>query len=139
MVYLYHDVIDATGDTAKTERETYEAVERTIVNLKDAVDKLSRLQAKRIFITADHGYLFQYNKVEADAKVKAVTGEVYDKNRRFTLGKGLAVPEGAIRLPEEAVLLNCEAVITKGLNRFIGAGGGNSFTVEPCPKKWLSH
>lgn len=123
LVYLYHDVIDATGDTTKTERETYEAVERTIVVLKDAVEKLSRLQAKRIFITADHGFLFQYNKVEADAKVKAVTGEIYDKNRRFALGKGLTVPEGAIRLPVEAVFLNCEAVITKGLNRFIGAGG----------------
>lgn len=123
LVYLYHDVIDATGDTAKTERETYEAVERTIAALKDAVDKLSRLQAKRIFITADHGFLFQYNKVEADAKVKAVTGEIFDKNRRFALGKGLTVSEGAIRLPEEAVFLNCEAVIAKGLNRFIGAGG----------------
>ncbi|OLN30347.1 BREX-1 system phosphatase PglZ type A [Desulfosporosinus metallidurans] len=123
LVYLYHDVIDATGDTTKTERETYDAVERTIVVLKDAVDKLSRLQAKRIFITSDHGFLFQYNKVEADAKVKAVTGEIYDKNRRFALGKGLTVPEGAIRLPVEAVSLNCEAVIAKGLNRFIGAGG----------------
>ncbi|OXM13289.1 TIGR02687 family protein [Paenibacillus herberti] len=123
LIYLYHDVIDAVGDTAKSEQETYEAVDRTVVALEQAVERLSRLQAKRIFITADHGFLFQYNKVEANAKVDAITGQVIDKNRRFAVGQQLTVPEGAAKLSPEHTPLPCEVVIAKGLNRFIGSGG----------------
>ncbi|MFC0212424.1 BREX-1 system phosphatase PglZ type A [Paenibacillus chartarius] len=123
LIYLYHDVIDAVGDTAKSERETYDAVDRTIAALEQAVERLSRLQAKRIIITADHGFLFQYNKVEADSKVNAVTGSIIDKNRRFVVGEQLTVPEGAVKLPPDHTPLPCETVIAKGLNRFIGSGG----------------
>lgn len=124
LVYLYHDVIDATGDARKSERETYDAVEKTLLKLQRAVEILSRIQAKRIFITADHGFLFQYNKVEVDGKVPAVTGEVFERNRRFAVGHSLSVPEGAVRLNENQTFLkNVEVVLAKGMNRFISGGG----------------
>lgn len=125
LIYLYHDMIDVVGDNAKSEQETYEAVDRTIKVLERAVEKLSMsyIRAKRIFITADHGFLFQYNKVKADAKVDAITGQVIDKNRRFAVGEQLTVPEGAVKLSPEYTPLPCEVVIAKGLNRFIGSGG----------------
>jgi uncharacterized protein (TIGR02687 family) len=124
LVYLYHDVIDATGDSRKSERETYAASEKAINDLELAVDRLARLQAKRIFITADHGFLFQYPKVEADVKIEAVKGTVFDSNRRFAIGQGLNIPEGAIKLSEgQTPLIDSEVVITKGLNRFTGGGG----------------
>lgn len=124
LVYLYHDVIDATGDSRKSERETYSAAEKAITDLELAVDRLSRLQAKRILITADHGFLFQYPKVEADVKIEAVKGTVIDSNRRFAIGKELQVPDGAVKLNEgQSPLIDTEVVIAKGLNRFIGGGG----------------
>lgn len=124
LIYLYHDVIDATGDSRKSERETYAAAEKAIVDLELAVDRLSRLQAKRIFITADHGFLFQYPKVEADAKIAAVTGTIYDSNRRFAIGQKLILPEGAVKLDEgQSPLIDVDVVIAKGLNRFTGGGG----------------
>lgn len=124
LVYLYHDVIDAAGDSAKSERDTYIAAERAIKDLSIAVDRLSKLQVKRIFITADHGFLYQYPRIENDIKVVSVKGEIIDSNRRFAVGHHLLVDDGAINVPDNfSTLEGVEKVIAKGVNRFIGGGG----------------
>lgn len=124
LVYLYHDHIDALGDSAKSERETYGAVQQAIQDLQFAVDRLSRLQAKRIFITADHGFLFQFKQIEEHGKIPAVDGNVIDGSRRFAIGHELSVPEGAIKLAEhQTPLKNAEVVLAKSLNRFKTGGG----------------
>lgn len=123
-VYLYHDVIDAVGDSKKSERDTYAAAQKAIHDLERTIDRLSRLQAKRIFITADHGFLFQYPKIEADVKIEAVKGNLIESNRRFALGQGLTIPEGAVKLNEkQSEFIEVETVIAKGINRFTGGGG----------------
>ncbi|MBM7583923.1 uncharacterized protein (TIGR02687 family) [Bacillus pakistanensis] len=124
LVYLYHDVIDAVGDSKKSERDTYTAAEKAINDLERTIDRLSRLQAKRIFITSDHGFLFQYPKIEADVKIESVKGSIIEGNRRFALGQGLTIPEGAVKLNEkQSELMEVETVIAKGINRFTGGGG----------------
>lgn len=124
LVYLYHDHIDALGDSAKSERETYGAVDQAIQDLNYAVDRLSRLQAKRIFITADHGFLFQLKQIENHGKIPAVEGEVMDRNRRFAIGHNLTVPEGSIKLTKlQTPLQNAEVVLAKSVNRFKTGGG----------------
>lgn len=124
LVYVYHDVIDAAGDSVKSERETYSAVERAMDDLVKLVDLLSRWQAKRIFITADHGFLYQNSKVENAEKVASVEGEKFDGNRRFVVGKDLVIGAGAIAVPETfTTLQDAEKAIAKGINRFVGGGG----------------
>ncbi|WP_282019818.1 BREX-1 system phosphatase PglZ type A [Planomicrobium okeanokoites] len=124
LVYLYHDIIDATGDSMKSEHETYEAADRALDALERAIDRLSRLQAKRIFVTADHGFLFQYPKIEADVKLDTVQGDIIDSNRRFAIGSNLIVPAGAVKLQESFTpIAGKDIVIAKGVNRFIGGGG----------------
>jgi len=124
LVYLYHDHIDALGDSAKSESETYRAVDQAILDLQYAVDRLSRLQAKRIFITADHGFLFQFKQIENHGKIPAVEGQVMDHNRRFAIGHNLSVPEGSIKLTErQSPLQNVEVVLAKSINRFKTGGG----------------
>ena len=124
LIYLYHDHIDAVGDSAKSERETYNAVHQAVTDLNMAVDRLSRLQAKRIFITADHGFLFQFNKIQEHGKIEAVRGEILERSRRFAIGHNLSVPEGAIKLSEKQTSLQgVEVVLAKRLNRFKTGGG----------------
>ena len=124
LVYLYHDHIDALGDSAKSERETYNAVAQAVTDLNHAVDRLSRLQAKRIFITADHGFLFQFNKIQEFGKIESVKGNVVEQSRRFAIGHNLSVPEGAIKLSEkQTALKGVEVVLAKRLNRFKTGGG----------------
>ncbi|OCS91704.1 BREX-1 system phosphatase PglZ type A [Caryophanon latum] len=124
LVYVYHDVIDATGDTVKSERETYAAVERAIQQVSKLVDLLSRWQVKRIFITADHGFLYQNSKIENAEKVASVVGEKFDSNRRFIIGDQLSIGDGAIEVPASfTTLQGAQKAIAKGINRFIGGGG----------------
>lgn len=124
LVYVYHDVIDAAGDSIKSERETYAAVDRAINDLGKLVDLLSRWQAKRIFITADHGFLYQNSKVENAEKIASVEGEKFDSNRRFMIGENLSIGEGAIAVPESfTTLQGADKAIAKGINRFVGGGG----------------
>lgn len=124
LVYIYHDVIDAVGDSKKSERDTYAAAEKAIKDLERTIDRLSRLQAKRIYITADHGFLYQYSKIEADVKIETVKGEIIESNRRFALGQGLSIPDGAVKLDmNKSELTETETVVAKGINRFTGGGG----------------
>lgn len=124
LIYLYHDVIDAIGDTRKTERETYGAVEKAIEDLNRAVSRLSSLQAKRIFITADHGFLFQFKQIENHGKINSPVGNKFDGNRRFFLGRQLEIVEGSFKLnSSQTPIQDTEVLIAKGINRFIGGGG----------------
>ncbi|OOE04647.1 TIGR02687 family protein [Anoxybacillus kestanbolensis] len=124
VVYLYHDGIDAIGDSSKTEGYTYEAVENAMERIKAAVRKLTgTYEAVRIYITSDHGFLYQTSQVERYQKAESIKGDIYDGNRRFAIGKNLSVPDGAIKVSLDYLGLDCEAVIAKGLNRFTAGGG----------------
>jgi uncharacterized protein (TIGR02687 family) len=124
VVYLYHDSIDAIGDSSKTEGYTYEAVENAMERIKAAVRKLTgTYEAVRIYITSDHGFLYQTSQVERYQKAESMKGDIYDGNRRFAIGKNLSVPDGAIKVSLDYLGLDNEAVIAKGLNRFTAGGG----------------
>ncbi|WP_369900861.1 BREX-1 system phosphatase PglZ type A [Bacillus manliponensis] len=127
VVYLYHDNIDAIGDSSKTEGYTYEAVENTIERVKTTVRKLTgTYEAGRIFITSDHGFLYQSSQVEKHQKTESLKGDLFDSNRRFAIGKDLVVPDGTVKVSLSYLGLEHEAIIAKGLNRFT-AGGGMRF------------
>ena len=66
VLYVYHNRIDATGDKPGTERQVFEAAEDTLRDIVDLVKKLANANATNIFITADHGFLFQ-DEALADA------------------------------------------------------------------------
>jgi uncharacterized protein (TIGR02687 family) len=124
VIYLYHDRIDATGDSGKSEFYTFEAVEQAISDLMQAVKKLTGTYgASRIYITSDHGFIYQHSNVESHQKSLAVLGEITDSNRRFVIGKNLELPEGAKKVSLEYLGLDLEAAVAKGINRFKGSGG----------------
>ena len=69
-VYIYHDVIDATGDHAASESGTPDAVNRAIDELSALVSKLISVDITRILVTADHGFLFQDSEPANDDTAK---------------------------------------------------------------------
>ena len=69
-VYIYHDVIDATGDHAASESGTPDAVNRAIDELSGLVSKLISADITRILVTADHGFLFQDSEPANDDTAK---------------------------------------------------------------------
>ncbi|MFD1425544.1 PglZ domain-containing protein [Kroppenstedtia sanguinis] len=77
VVYLYHNRIDATGVQQMTETYTFDDVQQAIQELERVVSKLTgTFGGKRIFITADHGFLYQHSPVKADRLAERVEGKV---------------------------------------------------------------
>ncbi len=128
LVYVYHDVIDATGDQAKSETRTFLAVHQAIEELAFAVDKFVRsYRAVRIVITADHGFLYQPGAVEAWAKPTPVEGDIYDGNRRFAIGRSLTTPPGTRAVSLRYLGPDADAVVATGIHRLTVRGGGQRY------------
>lgn len=72
VIYIYHDNIDGIGDAGKTEDETFEACDMAIKDIVGISKLLSSLGIVNIYITSDHGFLYErkvveeYNKIELD-------------------------------------------------------------------------
>lgn len=90
---IYHDVIDATGDKAVSERRTPQACGQALDEIAGLVRKFGRgkVRASRILVTADHGFLFQASELQPnDYLSEAAHGEqILARKRRFVLGRGL--------------------------------------------------
>lgn len=92
VIYIYHNEIDAAGDSASTEADTFRAVRSAIQSLgqltRQIVDKLN---GSHVFITADHGFLFQESAptlIDKTAMPSKPDGTVIAK-KRYLLGRRL--------------------------------------------------
>ncbi|MGK5093298.1 BREX-1 system phosphatase PglZ type A [Deltaproteobacteria bacterium TL4] len=129
VIYIYHDTVDSTGDTASSEGKTFKAVREAINELYALVKHLiNTLSANHVLVTADHGFLFQESSPEIQDK-----SDLHDKpegtlkaKKRYLLG---------INLPDHPKVWhgktsdtagaegNMEFWIPKGANRFHFTGG----------------
>ena len=129
VVYIYHDVIDARGDSASTEGGTFEAVSDCIGQLVELVQFcVNKLNAAKVWVTADHGFLFQQEAPDATDKSKLShkPKHAVHSKKRYVLGRNLGtVPEahhGSTQVTagtEDAM----EFWIPRGANRFHFTGG----------------
>ena len=132
-VYVYHNVIDATGDHAASEDRTPEAVEQALEELSGLVSKLISADVTRILVTADHGFLFQYSEPANDdtAKQDGVPRghSVFVKKRRYVLGKELASTDDFVAFDATSVGLadGPSIALPYGMRRIRIQGGGNRF------------
>lgn len=88
VVYVYHDQIDAVGDSAKTERDVFAACDESVEELTGLVRLITgELRCSNVVITADHGFLYTYEPLAEADKVStaAVVGEVLEQGRRHVL------------------------------------------------------
>lgn len=131
VLYVYHNRIDAIGDKPGTERQVFEAVDDTLRDVVDLVKKLANANATNIFVTADHGFLFQ-DEALADSFFLSTQPEgdvIKFVNRRFVLGTGLK-PDLAFATFQATQLgldSDLEVQIPKSIHRLRLAGGGSRF------------
>ena len=129
LVYIYHDEIDARGDKAATEGDTFEAVRKTIRELADLVRYVvNNLNGNYVVITADHGFLFTETAPSGPDKSKLEdkpAGTVIAK-KRYLLGYDLPRHEQVWR-GDTTVTAEAEGGmqfwVPKGNNRFHFTGG----------------
>ncbi|WP_241707514.1 BREX-1 system phosphatase PglZ type A [Arthrobacter bambusae] len=131
VLYVYHDTIDATGDKAVSEHRTFKAAADAIDELVDIVKKLASANATNIFVTADHGFLYQESKLapQFNLTVKPQGDKVVVENRRYVLGRGLKEDDAFRRfLPEQLGLSgDLEVQIPNSICRIVKPGAGFQF------------
>lgn len=131
IIYVYHNQIDATGDDRKTEGRVFEAVEGCIVELIDIFKKLTNANLSNMILTADHGFIYQDQDLDESEFTKSdVEGrEIYKRDRRFVIGKGL-IPNPSVKIYQAADLGlsgDFEVAIPKSINRLRLKGAGSRF------------
>jgi len=131
VIYVYHNLIDATGDKPGTEERVFEAAEDTLKVLLQVIRKLAAANANNLLITADHGFIYQHRPIEeSDFSGSEVSGDnILFRNRRFVLGHGLKAQRGLkLYSAEEAGLQgDIEILIPKSINRLRLKGSGSRF------------
>lgn len=114
--------IDSLGE--KHELLARQLMDTVIGNLARAVRRLAGLGYERFVITADHGHQFSSRK-EDDMKVDAPTGGTVELHRRCWIGRGPAIPVGAVRVSGADLGYDSplEFVFPQGLGVFKAGGG----------------
>lgn len=131
VLYVYHNTIDATGDKAESEHRTFSAAADAIAELIDIVKKLANANATNIFVTADHGFLYQRAKLEDQYKltVRPHGEEIVAATRRYVLGRGLK-EDSAFKtfMPQQLGLdSDLEVQIANSIHRIVQPGAGFQF------------
>ena len=130
LIVVYHNRIDRIGDKRESEADTCQAVEQTFEELELILRKIASLKGSQAVITADHGFLFQQEPVDANDRADFPTAkEVSFKNRRFALGSGIKATTGqkVFAAAELGLAGTWEAVFPLGLDRFPRSGSGSRF------------
>jgi len=98
VIYIYHNTIDAVGDSASTESSTWIACRQAINELADLVSRLvNNASATAITVTADHGFLFREtapDALEKSAMASKPAGTITAK-KRYLVGNDLGEAEYA--------------------------------------------
>ena len=130
LIVVYHNRIDRIGDKRDTEADTCQAVEQAFEELDAILRKISSLKGSQAVITADHGFLFQQEPVDANDRSEfPAAKELTFKNRRFALGSGIKPSAGqkVFTASELGLSGDWEAVFPLGLDRYPRSGSGSRF------------
>ena len=111
LVYIYHNTIDAFGDNASTEINTFNGVEQTLDELLKIVNFIrNRLGGSNIFITADHGFLYQREALEESDKIQREQMASIEVKRRYMLSKEKRDVSGQLAIDLSSIIENEQAL-----------------------------
>lgn len=131
IVYVYHDVIDSTGDKKPSERRTFEVVEDAINELKKFIKKLhSSYNVAKVFVTSDHGFLYNDREIQEKEKEKLPKVDFVQSHNRYFLTSDSVEPELGYCLPLSATTMFKEPLfvtIPASTNRYKKQGVGHQF------------
>lgn len=130
LVYVYHNLIDKTGDTRDTEERVFAAAEETLDELMRVIKKLANANASNFVVTADHGFIYQHHPLQdSDFVSSEPEGEVIYRDRRFVLGSQFR-EQASFKLFQPAQLGlagSFQVQIPKSINRLRLKGSGSRF------------
>lgn len=85
LIYIYHDVVDAIGDDAKTEDKVFKACKDAMDEISEMVRVVTNWNYTRFIITADHGFLYRREDIGEFDKIDPIGGS--QLGRRYSLNE----------------------------------------------------
>jgi len=141
VVFVYHNVIDATGDKASSEGGTFAAVDDALDDLIQLVRRIiDQLNGSTVIVTADHGFLYtEASPTEID---KSSLGGKIDTaviaKKRMVVGTELPKSGPFHRAPlflTAGVEGDWEALYPRSTQRFHLTGGAKYLHGGPMPQE----
>lgn len=129
IVYIYHNEIDARGDKAVTENDTFAACRDAIDELASLVKYvINNLNGNHVLVTADHGFIFtESGPVETDrSRLSEKPDGTVKAKKRYLIGRALPDVDGVWHgrtLTTASASGEMEFWIPKGISRFHFVGG----------------
>jgi uncharacterized protein (TIGR02687 family) len=128
LIYIYHNVIDAIGDKPASERQVFTACDDAIEEIARLVKKIcNSLNGTNLFITSDHGFLYQRHPIQESEKRPIPNNEYIRESKRRYLFTSAKIPEQGLLHFSLAYAENTFAVIPRGTLRFAIQGAGCQF------------
>ncbi len=131
LIYIYHDSIDAMGDKASTEIYTFTAAEKAIDEIYNII-KIIRddLSGTNIFVTADHGFVYQREALEESDKIEKEGIHAFEVKRRYLLSQESGEKSGLLDISLDSLIQNehrITAYVPKATIRFKMQGSGVNY------------
>jgi uncharacterized protein (TIGR02687 family) len=131
LLYIYHNLIDLTGDKRDTEGRVFKAADDTLEEIISIIKTIARANFSHILITSDHGFIYQNQELdESDfSSVKVEAEKTFFSNRRFVLGKGFKENHSfkTFKSSELGLMGDVEIAIPNSITRFRQRGAGSRF------------
>jgi uncharacterized protein (TIGR02687 family) len=131
VVYVYHNLIDKTGDTRDTEERVFGAAEETLQELLRVIKKLVNANVSNILVTADHGFIYQHRPLQDSDFLSAEPSgdQILYVDRRFVLGRTLHEQSSFKTFQPDQLGLagSLQVQIPKSINRLRLKGSGSRF------------
>ncbi len=125
VVYIYHDCIDAASHTS--ESSVFSACKQTVDELFALVKKITGpYKSAKVYVTADHGFLYTANPLEEANKV-GVEKKGVDVGRRHAITPTGSAVNGATKIRFLDGESEYEAYSPKGIYRFKISGSGQQY------------
>ena len=130
LIYIYHNRIDKAGDDTTSEDKVFEAVADEIAYLKDILRKIASVNGTNVFITADHGYIYQHEPLEeSEFSTPKIEGKNPKVSRRYAYGKGISADTALKAFSSKQLGLSpgVDVLVAKGINRLKVKGAGSRY------------
>ena len=123
VIYIYHDSIDAIGDKGKTENNTFNACKDAVENIVSLSKLLSSLGVVNIYITSDHGFLYEKKEVEEYNKLELKNTKYKSIGKRYAIYEKEVEEKGCITLKLDSLY----GVFPEKNQRIKASGSGLQF------------
>ena len=123
VIYIYHDSIDAIGDKGKTENNTFNACKDAVANIVSLSKLLSSLGVVNIYITSDHGFLYEKKEVEEYNKLELKNTKYKSIGKRYAIYEKEVEEKGCVTLKLDSLY----GVFPEKNQRIKASGSGLQF------------